>query len=132
MPISAVNSADKIRTDYMHLLVTQLQNQNPLEPMDNNDMAMQLATLSQLEQMENQSTQLQGMAKSFEKVLASEQLSHATSLIGKSVSFLAETGEGQIGLVAGRVDAVDTSNDVIQLLVGDQRVRIEDITGIAD
>ncbi len=48
MSTSAVTSSSKIQTDYMKLLVTQLQNQNPLEPLDNNEMASQLAQFSQL------------------------------------------------------------------------------------
>ena len=44
------SSAGEIRTNYMNLLVTQLRHQNPLEPMDNNEMASQLALFSQLEQ----------------------------------------------------------------------------------
>ena len=50
---STVTSASEIQSDYMALLVTQLQNQNPLEPMDNQDMAAQLAQFSQLQQLEN-------------------------------------------------------------------------------
>ena len=51
-------SASQIRTDYLNLLITQLRNQNPLEPMDNNEMAAQLAQFSPLEQMENMSGSL--------------------------------------------------------------------------
>jgi len=46
-------SASSIQADYMKLLVTQLQNQNPLEPLDNNEMASQLAQFSQLQQLES-------------------------------------------------------------------------------
>ena len=52
-PISELSSASKIQMDYMNLLITQLQNQNPLEPLDNNQMATQLAQLSQLQQLES-------------------------------------------------------------------------------
>jgi flagellar basal-body rod modification protein FlgD len=64
--------------DYMKLLVAQLQNQNPLEPLDNKDMTAQLAQFSQLQQLET-------MNSSFGRVLDSVQ--RAThSLIGE-VSF---------------------------------------------
>ena len=39
MSTSEIASASSIQMDYMKLLITQLQNQNPLEPMDNNEMA---------------------------------------------------------------------------------------------
>ena len=47
-----IASSSDIQLDYMKLLVTQLRNQNPLEPMDSNDMASQLAQFSQLQQLE--------------------------------------------------------------------------------
>ncbi|MCH8217810.1 MAG: hypothetical protein IH892_13685, partial [Planctomycetes bacterium] len=51
-----------IKTDYMKLLVTQLQNQNPLDPMSNSDLTAQLTQFSQLEQLE-------AMGRSFDGVL---------------------------------------------------------------
>ena len=75
--------------DYMKLLVTQLQNQNPLEPLDNKDMSAQLAQFSQLQQTEN-------LNASFSKVLESVQRSYASSLIGKEVSFQVQADDGTI------------------------------------
>ena len=45
-------SANDIRSDFMKLFVTQLQNQDPMEPLDNGELATQLAQLSSLEQLE--------------------------------------------------------------------------------
>jgi flagellar basal-body rod modification protein FlgD len=39
------------QNDFLQLLVTQLQNQDPLNPMENEEFAVQLATFSQLEQL---------------------------------------------------------------------------------
>ena len=49
---STMSTASEIQMDYMKLLVVQLQNQNPLEPLNNNEMASQLAQFSQLSQLE--------------------------------------------------------------------------------
>jgi len=38
-------NSGEIRDTYLKLLITQLQNQNPLDPMDNSEMASQLAQL---------------------------------------------------------------------------------------
>jgi flagellar basal-body rod modification protein FlgD len=78
------NTAQEITTNYLNLLVAQLQNQNPLEPMDNQDMAGQLAQLSSLEQTEE-------MNKNFKKVLDATLLQEALHLTGKDVTYLAET-----------------------------------------
>ncbi|MHC4087220.1 MAG: flagellar hook assembly protein FlgD [Planctomycetota bacterium] len=82
-------SASSIQMDYMKVLITQLQNQNPLEPMDNNEMASQLAQFSQLQQLES-------MNSNFAQILALTNRSYANSLIGKEVTFFTqdiETGE---------------------------------------
>ncbi len=73
-------TSSNIRTDYMNLLITQLQNQNPLEPMSNDQMAAQLAQMSQLEQLEHQST-------TFDKVLQAQETAQATAMIGKQITY---------------------------------------------
>ncbi len=120
-PISAMDSSSgEIRTDYLKLLVTQLQNQNPLEPMDNNQMATQLAQLSQLEQVEN----ITGM---FQKVLGSMQLGQASSLIGKSVTFKPEDAENP---VTEWVQKVTLDNGQVVVHAGGHKVNLDEITSI--
>lgn len=99
MDVSTVTSSSQIQTDYMKLLITQLQNQNPLEPMDNDQMASQLAQFSQLQQMETLST-------SFAQVLETTQYSYAVSLIGKEVTFLTESADGNKEPNAGVVEQI--------------------------
>jgi len=107
MEASGINAGD-IRTDYMKLLIAELRNQNPLEPMDNYQMASQLTQLGQLEQ-------LQGMGGSFEKVLAATQQGQAAALIGKQVSFYPPDGSAA---VTGQVEGVDIVGGQVQLRVG--------------
>ncbi len=106
--------------DYLQLLVTQLQNQNPLEPIDNNEMASQLAQLAQLEQLEN----LNG---SFQKVLAAAQVSQAAALVGKKIAFyLPEDGS----LAGGTVDRVVFEDGQARLMVADRAVSFENIVSV--
>ena len=122
--VSATQSASEIQTNYMKLLVTQLQNQNPLEPLNNQDMATQLAQFSQLQQMENVNT-------SFGKVLDSVQRSYASSLIGKSVSFNTTADDGTVKVQQGKVEEVviDSMKGVL-LQIGNQQVALADVTAI--
>jgi flagellar basal-body rod modification protein FlgD len=119
-------SASDMQMDYMKLLVTQLQNQNPLEPLDNKDMAAQLAQFSQLQQME-------GLNASFGKVLESVQRSYASSLIGKEVSFQTRAADGTVETKTGTVEEVTMGeNGDIILTVDDAQVNLADVVGIRD
>jgi flagellar basal-body rod modification protein FlgD len=123
---STVTSASEIQSDYMTLLVTQLQNQNPLEPMDNQDMAAQLAQFSQLQQLEN-------VNSSFGNVLDLVQRSYASSLIGKEVSFETTSEDGTTQTQSGKVEGVILDDkEGILLQVGNQNVSLADITAIKE
>jgi flagellar basal-body rod modification protein FlgD len=52
------------RDDFLNLLVTQLQYQDPLNPMDSTDFTAQLAQFSSLEQLSNMNGQLKELAQS--------------------------------------------------------------------
>lgn len=102
--IAAASSASDMQVDYMTLLVTQLRNQNPLEPLNNNEMAAQLAQFSQLQQLESMNT-------SFSNVLEDMQRSYAASLIGKEISFSADDGFGASQDASGVVQEVYNNVD---------------------
>ena len=121
--LSSITSAGSIQTDYMKLLVTQLQNQNPLEPMDNNQMASQLAQLSQLGQIEQLNMKFSGVLTAVEK-------NYASSLVGKEITFLAENMDGSVSLTSGQVEEVIVSGDDILLKAGDYAIGLSDIISV--
>lgn len=115
--VSPTVSATSIQMDYMKLLIAQLQNQNPLEPLDNNEMASQLAQFSQLQQLESMNT-------SFSEVLSLTNRSYANSLLGKNVTFYAEDETtGTLEKMAGRVESVfndpSTDKSLLGVVVGE-------------
>ncbi|MDD5133958.1 MAG: flagellar hook capping FlgD N-terminal domain-containing protein [Phycisphaerae bacterium] len=122
--IGNVGSASNIQMDYMKLLTTQLKNQNPLEPLDNNQMAAQLAQFSQLQQLEN-------MNSSFGQVLRMSQESYAASLIGKNISYLAQQKDMSIEQTEGVVEKVHKSSDgEILLEANGVLVGLEDVLSV--
>jgi len=125
--------------NFMKLLITELQNQNPLEPMDNKEMASQLAQLSQLELTEGMNTNLgtlnktvSGMNTSFEGALVMAKLDHAKSMLGKTVSFY-DTASGieLLGSVKQLTFGKD-GNPVLTIQSGDHayKATLNSITGI--
>jgi len=124
--VSAITTASDVQMDYMKLLITQLQNQNPLEPLDNNEMASQLAQFSGLQQLES-------MNSSFAKVLAFVERTYANSLIGKEVSFITETEEGTTDITSGVVEQVYNNIDgQILLVVGDYTIGLEGVISVGN
>jgi len=96
---NAKNTAENGRTvsqelgkdDFLKLLITQLSNQDPTNPMENTEFIAQMAQFSSLEQMTNMSTSFTRMAN---MLFSSE----ATSTIGRTVE-LNVNGETMNGVV---------------------------------
>lgn len=71
------------KDEFMKILMTQLQNQDPLDPMDDKEFISQMATFSSLEQMMN-------MSKSIDTLVQSQMVSPVVKyshMIGKEVSY---------------------------------------------
>lgn len=66
---------------FLKLLVTQMKNQDPLNPLDNAQVTSQMAQLSTVSGIEKLNTALQAMSSSF----ASSQSLQAAGMIGRSV-----------------------------------------------
>lgn len=81
-----VNPKSKLGKDeFLKMLVAQLRHQDPMNPMNSDDMAAQLAQFSSLEQLTNISEQLEAQAALHEGVIASIHDTTAMDVIGKSV-----------------------------------------------
>ncbi|TCS39164.1 flagellar basal-body rod modification protein FlgD [Paucimonas lemoignei] len=96
---------------FMTLLVTQMKNQDPLNPMDNAQMTSQLAQLSTVSGIEKMNVALQSLMGSYQ---ASQTL-QATSMIGHGVlapgdSLQLVEGQALMGIeLEGPADKVDVT-----------------------
>jgi flagellar basal-body rod modification protein FlgD len=99
--VTATSKNDALGKDaFLQLLVTQMQNQNPLEPQDNGEFVAQLAQFSSLESMQN----LTSTVDSISSLYQSSQALQASSLVGRSVivdagSTTVDTTKGMTGSV---------------------------------
>src|SRR4051812_43579989 len=78
------------KDDFMKLLVAQLQNQDPMKPMDDKEFITQLAQFTSLEASQKMTAQI-------EELNGSAMLTQAATLIGKQISAKLETGQTVTG-----------------------------------
>jgi flagellar basal-body rod modification protein FlgD len=74
-------------TSFLTLLTTQLQNQNPLDPLDTNQFTQQLVQFASVEQQMNMNTQLQTLVS----LQQTAQNSQALGFVGKTVTVTGTT-----------------------------------------
>lgn len=108
-------SGDQLgKNEFLQLLVTQMQYQDPLEPMDNTEYISQLAQFSALEAMQNVS-----------QVLSNQ---NALGLVGKNVIMAVGSSEGNTSAeVAGKVDYVQMIDGKAYLFIEDNKYSIDDL-----
>ncbi|MBJ6123912.1 flagellar hook assembly protein FlgD [Microvirga splendida] len=101
------STATATYNNFLKLLMAQMKNQDPTEPMKSTEYMAQLATFSQVEQT------VQSNAK-LDALLASSALSQADGVIGRTVT----TADGKI---SGQVNSVIITNEgaVARLTSGD-------------
>ncbi len=101
--------ADFSSVEFMQLLMAQLQNQNPLEPMDDSDMMNQITSLNSLDELRAINIMMSESA-------VANQASYGASLIGKSVKVGLDDGTVLEGVVSG----TKVENGRIFLEIGDR------------
>lgn len=116
---TVINKSAKLgQDDFLKLLAVQMQNQNPLDPMDDKAFIAQMAQFSSLEQMQNMSANL--------------SMAQAVAMIGKEVYATVSTEGGAQQQISGVVDSVKFSNGQVILAVGAVDVPLENVTEVRD
>jgi flagellar basal-body rod modification protein FlgD len=105
---------------FMHLLVTQLQNQDPSSPMNTNEMIAQTTQLAMMEKLNQLST-------SAEENFSLQMRTAAAALIGRQVNYAGADGQATTGLVT----AVAYTGKVPTVTVNGQSIALDAVTGIA-
>ena len=119
----ALNSDQELGRDaFLRLLTVQLQNQDPLEPVKNEDFVAQLAQFSSLEQLTliNENIEDDAGTEATTDVRTAVDANTAVALIGREVQVpsdtIAYTGEGSVRLGYN----VEGPSDVVRLRIVDQ------------
>ena len=102
------------KDDFLQLLVTQLQHQDPLAPMEDKDFIAQMAQFTSLEQMKNMNNAV--------------QITQATSYIGKQVTWADSQGTEQNGIVT----AIRIVNSEPKVMIGAEAIELKKIMSVTD
>ena len=109
---------------FLKLLIAELSNQDPLNPMEDREFVSQMATFSSLEQMQNMNKTLESMAEA--------NKFSAVQYIGKAVAFT--KGEGteaqQVAAIVNHVWFDPNGKVVLDTTEGE--VSLEDVQGVSE
>lgn len=118
------NKKTDYKMEFLKMFMTQLKNQDPTQPVDSTQMLAQQAQFASLEQMQNLNTNLVTL-------LAMQNVSQATNLIGKTVTGKDSTGASVSGTVIGISFAGGVSNLRVDIGGGvTANVKLPDVTRV--
>ena len=105
------------KDDFLRILITQLQHQDPIAPVEDNEFISQMAQFSSLEQITNLSAQFSQLSRTL-------STAQNLQLLGKTVE-INDNG----ALVNGVIDSV-TIGDNARVVVNNNSYQIDNITRI--
>ena len=114
MEINAASS-EATRDEFLQLLVTQVRNQDPLEPIKQQDFLSQLAQFSTLEGIEN-------LNANFSAMLQLQELTQGAELLGRTAVYT--DGGDSAELSEGVIEGVKFENNELLLDINDSTVPI--------
>ncbi len=95
--------------DFLDLMVTELTHQDPMEPMDNKDLATQISQFATVSGIEELNSSFSGLSES----LVSNQALQAANLVGRSVLVPSNVGIFTTGsTMDGVIDLGSSASDV--------------------
>lgn len=106
---TVANNKDLGQEDFLTLMTTQLQNQDPFAPMENGDFLAQMAQFSSVAGLDKINETLTAMSEE----MASSQISTASSLLGQHVLVTGSTARpDQNGEIHGSISLDETASEV--------------------
>ncbi len=124
------NSASKVGDDndpFLSILVSQLKNQDPLEPLGNGEFIQQLASFSSLRETQSLNKNISSLVGIEQIVAGQNAFTQSASLVGKNVEYEdPDSGDKK----TGRVDAVHLVDGNLTVSIGSDSIPLSAVTGI--
>lgn len=103
-----MNTSSSLQNEFITLMVAQIQNQDPLNPLDGTEYVSQLAQFSQVQSMENMS----GIMQNSMVLLDNMQVLSTAGLVGQTVYVATDEFEVGEGVQSGKIELAHASNQV--------------------
>ena len=123
-----ITTAQASRDQFLQLLVAQVRNQDPLEPVGQEEFIAQLAQFSTLEGIEKLNSNFESMLETNQAIQRLNELTQGESLIGRTVQYTGSTG---FGTSEGTVEAVEFNNHAVSVVVGGESVSVDRINRVS-
>ncbi|QNU63527.1 flagellar hook assembly protein FlgD [Vreelandella titanicae] len=130
----SARQSDELRESFMTLLITQLENQDPLNPMENAEMTSQLAQINTVSGIEELNSTLEGITSQMD----ANQALQASGLIGKGVMvsgkdvLVEKDGDGNSYTTPFGIELAEPAANVKATIVGEggQVIRVLDLKAL--
>ena len=116
----STQNAQSLQNEFLQMLLTELQNQDPTQPVDDTQMIAQQAQFSSLQEMQNLNTNLVSL-------MAMQNVSQATGMIGHTVVGTDAKGNPLTGTVTG----ISFSSGTPVLQIGNATMNLSSVTSIS-
>ena len=125
--------------DFYNLLVAEVTNQDPLDPVSNQELTLQLMQLQNTSAMSEVTDSMESMVASseelnenllsaFSSLQSLSSLSSATSMIGKDITYKLDDSTGE---VSGTVDSIKINDGTAYLMIDDTEVALDNVLTIS-
>jgi len=110
----------RLDDQFMQLLMVELRNQNPMEPMKSDEMVAQMAQLNSLNELQN-------ISKALKELGRTNQFLSASNLIGKRITYMVDDQSKE-----GLVESFELDGDTVSLSVGNNLVSLDDVLSVRE
>jgi len=111
------------KDDFLKILITQLQHQDPSQPLEDKEFIAQMAQFTSLEQLSNMNTEMKALRQS---------LGLSPAFIGKEISWSVQDTLGNSVIKSGIVDALTFKDGIQYASVEGEGVSLEQIVKVTN
>lgn len=111
------------KDEFLKILVAQLRNQDPMQPMQDRDFIAQMAQFSSVEQLMNMSGEMTKLR---------QNLGMASTMIGKEIAWYDHSETGELVGVSGIVDSILIKDGMQYARVGQYDIPFDNIVAVAE